>query len=885
MKNSYKQVVKESSRTALREFIQAAFTLREISIARVLCFPGREGLEVPIYCGLGVPPENIVCIEKDRCFANELKRRKQGTKIHRQTLQDFLDDPPVGQFEIISLDTMAQFASFVPALHALRGRDLIADRAILSTNFCGAREADASKGMYALAGWSGRIDSAVVCAFKLFRALCREGISVEDADALRDALRWLFSGNPAIPVNRGVLQRRSEAIHSGIRRIMTSPANSLVHILFRECDRDGSLTREAQKFLQPDFSRSIPEIATEAAAVFRQQLAMILKQPGFMPPKVAAMLEARVAKQIRELVERFARECSARAGNWDIEQTSELLVRAIDSFIGGERFVVTARSCKYVGEGGTPMYADMLLTRRIADFDELGRILPSGPTTLDELLKPIEELGASGFNSLINSLEYGSTNLRRGEAQIPTRQHLGCESRIRPRVPYVTLDPASRKTQALQLMSQNPSLTIEDIAHSVGAKSSQEIAAVKAHWTMGTYSGSVEDLEACADREFAAGRFQSAQEIIKRLRRRSRKSVRLLTKLAKCLDRLGKPRQGLTAIRRALEIEPSNIEGLLLAGDMHRRAGQYEKAQQAFEEVLQVERWSVSAFVGRGEALLGQEKIADAWGSFEGALQIDRSCLAAKFGRANCLDALRGSRAALAAFCDPELEKANDARVWYNRGILRIHLNRRRKAIDDLSRAVEEDPQFFLAWFNLGYLFFEEENMLEAHRAYSRAAAVRPGDIDTHWFLSTVCYRLGRLEESYAITKWLDKNAPAVLNKKAHAALERALQLVPFTFESLMRRAQALFDQEMYRASIRMFRHVLKLAPQYPEARIGRAAALSRLKLFDEALDDLYYIQERIPEEVPGISDQIEQMHACAALAKHERSIHWLRIVQERSGK
>lgn len=179
---------------------------------------------------------------------------------------------------------------------------------------------------------------------------------------------------------------------------------------------------------------------------------------------------------------------------------------------------------------------------------------------------------------------------------------------------------------------------------------------------------------------------------------------------------------------------------------------------------------------------------------------------------------------------------------------MHIHLKRRLAAIDDLTRAVKCDSDLFLAWYNLGHCYFREGRLEGGYYAFSRAAAVSPGDRETILSLLMVCGRLRKDDEFRELSKWLDNNAPAAENESAHAELERALQLAPIDHRALMRRAQALFDQGSYRASVRVFGQLLRQIPTYCEARIGRAASLSRLLRFDEALTDLDRVRELDPE-------------------------------------
>ena len=65
---SYSMVVKKRSRTFFRKFILKVKKFKRYpDKVRVLCFPGKEGLEIfEVYDRIGVKRSNIVCLERDK---------------------------------------------------------------------------------------------------------------------------------------------------------------------------------------------------------------------------------------------------------------------------------------------------------------------------------------------------------------------------------------------------------------------------------------------------------------------------------------------------------------------------------------------------------------------------------------------------------------------------------------------------------------------------------------------------------------------------------------------------------------------------------------------------------------------------------------------------
>ena len=91
MRKTYRLEVKRICRERLREFIKYGFTPGKLVCTRVLCFAGPEALEVfEVYNRLNIPHANIGCLERDRKFSNELRRRYLGIQIRQQTLDEFI---------------------------------------------------------------------------------------------------------------------------------------------------------------------------------------------------------------------------------------------------------------------------------------------------------------------------------------------------------------------------------------------------------------------------------------------------------------------------------------------------------------------------------------------------------------------------------------------------------------------------------------------------------------------------------------------------------------------------------------------------------------------------------------------------------------------------
>lgn len=71
---------------------------------------------------------------------------------------------------------------------------------------------------------------------------------------------------------------------------------------------------------------------------------------------------------------------------------------------------------------------------------------------------------------------------------------------------------------------------------------------------------------------------------------------------------------------------------------------------------------------------------------------------------------------------------ANNANLWYNKGIILFKMCRYQDSLNSFSQAGDIDPEFTEAWVNKGVALLELGKNLAAIRAFDKAIAIDPGD-------------------------------------------------------------------------------------------------------------------------------------------------------------
>jgi len=199
-------------------------------------------------------------------------------------------------------------------------------------------------------------------------------------------------------------------------------------------------------------------------------------------------------------------------------------------------------------------------------------------------------------------------------------------------------------------------------------------------------------------------------------------------RLADSLLKGGRVNDALSEIDKAIEMAPDDARLYYHRGRVAFAGGRYELSVAAFERALELDPHFTDAhnFLGATFNELGRKG-----------------------------DAEREFRAALADPAFPTPEK-----VYFNLGRLYASQNRSDEAIEHLRRAVEIDPKYFAAHFNLASLLDREGKLDEAASEYEVAAIGYRDNGDFHYQLGFVYFRLDQ-------------------KQRARESLRRSIQVAP----------------------------------------------------------------------------------------------------------
>lgn len=184
-------------------------------------------------------------------------------------------------------------------------------------------------------------------------------------------------------------------------------------------------------------------------------------------------------------------------------------------------------------------------------------------------------------------------------------------------------------------------------------------------------------------------------------------------------------------------------------------------------------------------------------------------------------------------------------------GLIRFQESDYLKAIVLIERALEIDPYFAVAHYNLGRCYEQIAESEKAIQSYSKSLSLNSDDADCYLGLGNVQFELMRLESALGnFEKAIELNAKLaeahsnrgnVLKElkrldEALASYDRAIALKPGFAEAHSNRGNVLKELKRFEEALASHDKAISLKPDYAEAHSNRSNVLKELMRLDEAL-------------------------------------------------
>ncbi len=201
----------------------------------------------------------------------------------------------------------------------------------------------------------------------------------------------------------------------------------------------------------------------------------------------------------------------------------------------------------------------------------------------------------------------------------------------------------------------------------------------------------------------AAGRNDTAIDILDSAIRLGDQAAELYATLAEALRRAGRPDEAIAQYQRALALEPDNAETIYNCANVLLRLGNHTEALAGYDRALAIQPNLVQAMHNRGNALFELQRFDEALADYDRTLAVNPRFVMAWSNRANALLQLRRYEDALAASARGlEIDARHVASLSVRANVL-FELRRFAEAAEAYDRLLVVDPAYPYA---LGRAFY-----------------------------------------------------------------------------------------------------------------------------------------------------------------------------------
>lgn len=169
---------------------------------------------------------------------------------------------------------------------------------------------------------------------------------------------------------------------------------------------------------------------------------------------------------------------------------------------------------------------------------------------------------------------------------------------------------------------------------------------------------------------------------------------------------------------------------LVESGDRNFKLGKFRDAIVHYDKALKLDPNNVRALHNKGLAFFGLNKFHKSIESYDNALKVRPESLDIKLNKAISLNSLEKYETAKRLLdeilmVDPTNKKALNARA-----LSEFKLGLDEGGMNDLKTALEIDPNYIVAWNNLGCFYLGLGNYNEAIACFNKSLAIEPRDYD-----------------------------------------------------------------------------------------------------------------------------------------------------------
>ncbi|XP_045144046.1 tetratricopeptide repeat protein 6 [Echinops telfairi] len=301
----------------------------------------------------------------------------------------------------------------------------------------------------------------------------------------------------------------------------------------------------------------------------------------------------------------------------------------------------------------------------------------------------------------------------------------------------------------------------------------------------------------------------------------SQTNVDLCQASGMCHHRIDEFEDAVNFFTNALKINPHFVDAYVGRGNAYMEYDQNEATKQAqkdFVKALHFNPMHTKARISLGYNLQAQEKFQKAWNHFTIALEIESKNYIAYEGRAMvCLQ--MGNNFAAIQDINAAIKINTTAEFLTNRGVIHEFMGQQQNAMKDYQAAISLNPEYSLAYFNAGNIYFHHRQFSQAGDYFSKALVFDPKDD---------CALMNRAVINTILKKY----------EEAEKDFANIVDNCPLWAAVYFNRANFYYCLNQYEIAEADLTKALSLKPNDPLAYNLRAKVRGKIGLIEEAMAD-----------------------------------------------
>ncbi|XP_008049269.1 tetratricopeptide repeat protein 6, partial [Carlito syrichta] len=298
-------------------------------------------------------------------------------------------------------------------------------------------------------------------------------------------------------------------------------------------------------------------------------------------------------------------------------------------------------------------------------------------------------------------------------------------------------------------------------------------------------------------------------------------NVSLCQATAMCHHRIKEFEEAVNFFTWVLKINPCFLDAYIGRGNSYMEYGHDEATKQAqkdFLKALHLNPSCIKARISLGYNLQAQGKFQKAWNHFTIAIEVDPRSYLAYEGRAVvCLQ--MGNNFGAMQDINAAMKINTTAEFLTNRGVIHEFMGQQQNAMKDYQAAISLNPEYSLAYFNAGNIYFHHRQFSQAGDYFSKALKFDP-------------------ENEYILMNRAIANTILKKYEEAKEDFAYVIESCPFWAAAYFNRAYFYCCLKQYELAEEDLNKALSLKPNDALVHSFRAKVRGKIGLIEEAMTD-----------------------------------------------